>query len=513
LQEIASCKKRFFGGILQKHINLEEIRQLMFGHGPLTEAELTDAAQAAERVQEWEEKRLELLKKAREQRHALKNRMNMQNMVAVHLTNYFPKNGVIKTTADFVVNQDGVDVRFPRHSIHFALNGPVGSHMMGSWDGRKYAIIIPLNKIAKRIVTLNPVDTWLIGQLSLPRGSVIIAHQEDLKRKNPGNARIIPVEGDIHQAVREFIKKQGLPVASIGGWGWNFEAENKELASRLIMGGLNPLNAFDGGKFNEFSERLGYQTGFHTHSFFSAIEGLLTSISLILPKFYDKSESQGGSSVKDIENQIQNANGLLDQLNEFTSKREKQGFSTSEKISLDKIKKSLEHCITELKLYFHKVRRVEDNFGKKVERVEDLSDTEKEWLIRESLIVKKLKDAIGKHDEDEIKSLMKRIGRVERRAYRKYEQLKERLNELSHDPNFPIDIGDLHQELDVYEAYLAKFLSFGSGMIQEEAGKGNWDKVSQYITHLEEYLIRAEDMLKTMHEVLESRYKKYKEEF
>jgi hypothetical protein len=108
---------------------------------------------------------------------------------------------------------------------------------------------------------------------------------------------------------------------------------------------------------------------------------------------------------------------------------------------------------------------------------------------------------------------MKRIGRVERRAYRKYEQLKERLNELSHDPNFPIDIGDLHQELDVYEAYLAKFLSFGSGMIQEEAGKGNWDKVSQYITHLEEYLIRAEDMLKTMHEVLESRYKKYKEEF
>ncbi len=484
----------------------------MFGHGPLTEAELADAAQAAERVQEWEEKRLELLKKSREQRFALKNRMNMQNMVAVHLTNYFPKGGVIKTTGNFVVEDEGIKFRSPTHTIHFALNGPVGSHGSGNWEGSKYAIIIPLNKIARRIVTLNPVDTWMVGNLSLPRGTVILAHKEDLKRKNPGNAKIIPIEGDIFQSIREQISQMGLPVATISGWGWDFEAENHELASRLIMGGLNPLIGFDNGDFTDFTEKLGYDKNFHKSSFFFDIDRFFESITLNLPGSFKKG-SKVKLSVKSVENSLKKADDLLEKLENFHSKREKKGFSAMEKSALDKIKKSLEHCVTELKLYVHKAERANSAFGRIIESTEDLTDDEKKWLIREFIIVKKIKDAVGKHDGDELNSLMKKIGRVERRTYRKYKQLKERLDGLSHDSNFPVDIGDLHQELDVYEAYLAKFFYVGSDMIQKEVGKGNWDKVSTYMTRLEEYLIRSEDMLKTMHEVLESRYKKYQEEF
>ena len=84
---------------------------------------------------------------------------------------------------------------------------------------------------------------------------------------------------------------------------------------------------------------------------------------------------------------------------------------------------------------------------------------------------------------------------------------------MSNDPNFPVDIGDLFQELDVYETYLAKFFSIGSNAIQEEVAKEDWEIVAKYIEHIETYLIRAEDMLKAMHEVLESRHKKFKEEF
>jgi len=485
----------------------------MFGHGPLTEAELHDAKEAAERVQDWEDRRLELLKRAREQRFALKKRMNMQNMVAVHLTDTFPSSGVINTTGDYVSERDGIKVRLPRHSIHFSLNGPVGAHMMGSWDGKKYAILIPLNKIAKRIVTLNPVDTWTVGKLNLPRGSLILAHQEDLKRKNPGNAKILPVEGDVHQAVRDKIKEMGLPVAGIGGWGWSFEAENQELASRLIMGGLNPLNSFEGGDFTTFAQKLGYEIGYHTNSFFSDIESLFVSVSLTLPKFYDMPSSKGGSSPENIAQQIKHASYLLGKLEEFQSKREKGGYTLAEKTALEKIRKTLEHCTTELNLYQHKVQRVEEQFGTKIEKVEDLSDTEKEWLMREYSIVQKIKTAVGKHDEKEIKSLMRKIGKVERRAYKKYEELKKRLDELSNDPNFPVDIGDLFQELDVYETYLAKFFSIGSNAIQEEVAKEDWEIVAKYIEHIETYLIRAEDMLKAMHEVLESRHKKFKEEF
>ncbi len=60
-------------------------------NGPLTQAELVQAREALDNVERWEERRTELLLKAQKQRHALKNKLNMQNLIAVHLTNYFPK--------------------------------------------------------------------------------------------------------------------------------------------------------------------------------------------------------------------------------------------------------------------------------------------------------------------------------------------------------------------------------------------------------------------------------------
>jgi hypothetical protein len=485
----------------------------MFNHGPLTQAELQDATEALERVEKWEERRLSLLKKSYKQRFTLKKRINMQNMVAVHLTDYFPKDGIIKTTADYVVEIDGLKVRLPLHSIHFSLNGPVGGHGRGNWEGKKYAVIIPLNKIAKRIVTLNPVDTWIVGKLKVPRGTIILGHQENLQRKKSGNARIVIVKGDIHQAVRDTIAKMGLPVASIGGWGWSFEAENLELASKLIMGGLNPLNSFDGGDFTEFAQKLGYKIEYDTSSVFLDIEGLFKSVALDLPEFYDVSPSKGGSSPKSIKNTLTRAESLKEKLKEFYIKREKQSFNTSEKLALDKIKKSLEHCVTELKLYVHKVERVSNYFGKKIKSAEDLSQTEKEWLILEFSIVKKLENAIATHDKSKVNSLLRKIGKIERRTYKKYKKLKARLDELSNDHTFPVDISDLYQELNAYEAFLAKYFSLGANEIQKKAAQGKWDKVSKHVEHLEKYLINAEDMLKTMHEVLESRYKKFSDEF
>jgi len=137
-------------------------------NGPLTTAELQDARNTLKQVQIWEDKRAKNLLKAQKQSLVLKDRINMKYIVAVHLTNYFPKNGTIKTSGQHKIDYMGMQVKFPRHSIHFALNGPVGSHMYGNWDGAKYAILVPLNKIASRIVVLNPVDTWVVGELKLP---------------------------------------------------------------------------------------------------------------------------------------------------------------------------------------------------------------------------------------------------------------------------------------------------------------------------------------------------------
>ena len=89
-------------------------------NGPLTTAELQDARNTLKQVQIWEDKRAKNLLKAQKQSLVLKDRINMKYIVAVHLTNYFPKNGTIKTSGQHKIDYMGMQVKFPRHSIHFA---------------------------------------------------------------------------------------------------------------------------------------------------------------------------------------------------------------------------------------------------------------------------------------------------------------------------------------------------------------------------------------------------------
>ena len=96
-------------------------------------------------------------------------------MVAVHLTNYFPENGVIRTSGDAKRIQVGSEfVYAPRETLHFSLNGGVGGHLSGDWSGCKYAILIPLELIFDRIYSLASEDTYILGNLTLPKSSEII---------------------------------------------------------------------------------------------------------------------------------------------------------------------------------------------------------------------------------------------------------------------------------------------------------------------------------------------------
>ncbi len=480
-------------------------------NGPLTQAELVQAKEAAEKASIYEERRRELLLKAQSQRHTLKNRLNMQNLIAVHLTNYFPKGGVITTKASQEIDYEGRKIKFPRHSIHFSLNSPVTSHMYGNWDGAKFAILIPLNKIAKRIVTFNPVDTWVIGKLKLPRGSIVMGSSKSLQRKSIQGVRLIPVEEDLHQAVKDYIKQQGLPVSGIGMWGWSFDAENFEIATRLVTGGLSPLGSFEGGDLDKLASDLGYELGPHTGSFFSNIESIFESVmrSLTSEKFL-MSEDNIGHMNKQIDNKLK-------QLKEFIEKREKTGLSTPERLALENIEKVLKHCKEELKLIKHRAIRKTFVTMKKIDSVENLGETEKRWLIREQILVEKLKKTFEEHDEKKSTKLLRKIGRIERRVYQKYQRFKERLDELTKDTTFSVDISDIRKEMDLGEANLAKIFSFVAESedysIKSLIEKGKWDKAEELITNLEHWTLQLEILIKDLHDVLEARKKKFEEGF
>lgn len=97
----------------------------------------------------------------------------LENLVAVHLTNCFPEGGMMKT-------RFSVESRIVRDTIHFSLNHPVESHMFGNWEETRFAILVPLDQIEERLLNLNPVDTFILGELRLPKKSVILGEFNDL---------------------------------------------------------------------------------------------------------------------------------------------------------------------------------------------------------------------------------------------------------------------------------------------------------------------------------------------
>ncbi len=99
--------------------------------------------------------------------------MDIEDLVAVHLTKYFPQNGMIKT-----LNSMYPEVVL-RNTVHFTVNHPVEDvGFYGSWTGTTYAILTPLDKLCHEqqndIWNFNVVDTYFIGDVTLPQGSTVI---------------------------------------------------------------------------------------------------------------------------------------------------------------------------------------------------------------------------------------------------------------------------------------------------------------------------------------------------
>lgn len=146
----------------------------------------------------------------------------------VHMTNYFPKDGVIKSTKNATIDENG-DSRC-RATVHFAVNHCVNANMFGNaWASMPYGIILPMDKVFENVDNRNicggqTVDFSILGDVPLPEGSVIVRRNENLPE---GKLKIIEAdekdgisgskgitivetsEPDIHKAANLIIEKMG----------------------------------------------------------------------------------------------------------------------------------------------------------------------------------------------------------------------------------------------------------------------------------------------------------------
>ncbi len=207
--------------------------------------ELFDLAEVEAREEELRQKALyneeiDAEKKAQMLEYTLEH-LHPGALIAVHQTNHFPKGGKLKPTGHFLLNLfesgntkkiiEDLQLKYPRMTVHFTLNYPVeGVAAHGqwvTWEG-KYAVLIPIKDIIGRIVCLNPVDTWIIGELKLPVSAEILMPENEYN-VNPkdwqalaGKAEVIPYPPNekIHEAVRKRIAKRGYKVTFGGDHGW-----------------------------------------------------------------------------------------------------------------------------------------------------------------------------------------------------------------------------------------------------------------------------------------------------
>jgi len=189
-------------------------------------------------------------------------KMNVEDLIAVHLTRYFPKEGIIRT-----LNSNYPELTL-RNTVHFAINHPVGNaEMYGNWDGASYAILAPLGNLSKEegnlIWNFNVVDTYFLGDVKLPKGSTIIVSPyayNDLIEKGvverdtlmskfaderspskPEDYLVVKKEGiryvilspnsrDLRTEVYAEIERQGYECMPRGQWNWGgaWGAEEKD---------------------------------------------------------------------------------------------------------------------------------------------------------------------------------------------------------------------------------------------------------------------------------------------
>lgn len=134
---------------------------------------------------------------------------SFEDLILVHKTDYPPKNSQIKPSSESNVKNTGeVQIRgkqhkfeynMPRNTVHFYMNGEVGSHNSGYWDDMKYVVLIPLDKVNKeKMIGGSMVDTYFDGIVDIPNDSYLLCpkgEKHKVQADNP-NITILEYEGE-----------------------------------------------------------------------------------------------------------------------------------------------------------------------------------------------------------------------------------------------------------------------------------------------------------------------------
>ena len=233
------------------------------------------------------------------EQHVREGKVETKDLALVRTTTIFPKNGIIETTdkhSDLIVEESPfakelkeagvIDpkkyniLKFQnRRTIHFTLNGLVGSHEYGNFQNRNFIIIEPFDEHVEddSLMNINEADTYFQDNMVLSKRAAILIPVEKykalikdenmLKELNKMDIRLF--EGNEEEAVRMCLLDKGYAFGEIHKWGFEtyldrekprvqneilIEKEEEAIANRLKEQGKNV--EYGGVHFNSESKKI-----------------------------------------------------------------------------------------------------------------------------------------------------------------------------------------------------------------------------------------------------------------
>ena len=249
-----------------------------------------------------------------------RNYSSKSSLIGVHKTKYSPTANMIKSAKDskveykkrITINEIEYEYSFKsaRDTVHMAMNDEVSSHIYGSWDDCKYAVLIPFEDIPnEKIGRAEPMDTFTRGSIELSESSWILCPKNEVERLKIFNPKVhvLGYEGENVQGFSQpFLTQLGYRAEDVGMWSWGNNESNEQ--------------------FYKLMEKEKIKIGTHTYTYFHEDEKLLAGINqaVSLSKLLkDKHLITSTEDIEDIMKQLadnyQSFGNILSDLGEKTS--------------------------------------------------------------------------------------------------------------------------------------------------------------------------------------------------
>lgn len=142
------------------------------------------------------------------------------HLTGVHMTDYLPLGGVIRTSTTTESRS------MPLSTLHFALGEMVISHPMGNWEKKKYALLVPFKNLEPQLMTVFHQDTFILGDLKLRPGTLLLAPTGEKVPSIPGVKviRFDPTQRKIRDVIREVLEENDQ---------WTFKSDGASMDSKV----------------------------------------------------------------------------------------------------------------------------------------------------------------------------------------------------------------------------------------------------------------------------------------